>query len=71
MVRKLSRRKRELGSTLALLFFLTGALGLSETGSAQPRVPIRFIDVAGEAGVTLLNISGGPSRVLKKGRKIQ
>ena len=62
MAQKLSRRKRGVGSTLALLSFLAALVGLSETASAQPRLPIRFIDVAGKAGVTLRNVSGGPRK---------
>ena len=62
VAQKLSRRKRGVGLTLALLSFLGVLVGLSETTSAQLRAPIRFIDVAGKAGVTLRNVSGGPRK---------
>ena len=44
----------------ALVFFLAFVPNL--LASDQPRVPIRLIDVAGKAGVTLLNISGEPRK---------
>lgn len=59
MARERSHRKRKVRSTLALLFFLAAPRAPSDTPSVPPRRPIHLVDVAAQAGVTLLNISGG------------
>lgn len=46
-----------------VLFVLLGAMGAgSEKPSLPPHMPIRLVDVAAEAGVTLLNLCGGPQK---------
>ncbi len=44
---------------LILLLLLGSMPAISQEPSAQPPMGIRFVDVAKEAGVTLLNINGG------------
>ena len=47
---------------LALLFPWAGLVGLWGEPSAQSHMPMRLVDVAAEAGVTLLTVAGGPKK---------
>ena len=51
-------------SALALLSPLAGLMGVMGDACAQSHMPIRLVDVGAEAGVTLLNVCGGPEKDL-------
>ncbi|MEE8608521.1 MAG: CRTAC1 family protein [Nitrospiraceae bacterium] len=61
--RSLLKQKKRAGCYAVVLLVFFEAVGAgSEEPSVQPGMPVRLVDVAQEAGVMLVNISGGPRK---------